>query len=113
MMMPPDVSCAAEIEQGTAQLTMGVGAMLPAGTGEAEMKAEAQPDQFAAAMEEENGGMGRSPSLAKLAALLKSPSLEGLESWETIHPNLLPEFTPRFTVTADPSAQPQLQGDIK
>eukprot|EP01043_Picozoa_sp_COSAG02_P083269 COSAG02_NODE_21321_length_793_cov_1.240634_1_plen_41_part_01 len=39
MMMPPDVSCAADIEQGTAQLTMGVGAMLPAGTGEAEMKA--------------------------------------------------------------------------
>ena len=73
----------------------------------------ADTDAFATAMEEEMGGIGRSASLAKLASLLKSPSLEGLESWETIHPNMLPEFTPRFTVTADPSAQPQLNGDVR
>ncbi len=113
MMPPAPHDEAAEIEQGTAQLTMkqGIGTMLP-GSGEAE--AAQSSDPFAAAMEEEiPGGMERSPSLAKLAALLKSPSLEGLQSWETIHPNLLPEFTPRFTVTADPSAEPQLQGDFK
>ena len=54
-----------------------------------------------------------SSSSRKLAALLKSPSLEGLDSWETIHPDLLPEFTPRFTVTADPSLEPQLEGDAR
>ena len=115
MMPPAPRDVAAEIEQGTAQLTMEqeIGTMLP-GSGAHSTEAAQPADPFAAAMEEEiPGGMERSPSLAKLAALLKSPSLEGLQSWETIHPNLLPEFTPRFTVTADPSAQPQLQGDVK
>ena len=107
MPLPPDV--ASEIEQGTAQLKVGMGNMpaappVTAGTA-------GQLEQFSA-MQEEPTGMERSPSLAKLAALLRSPSLEGLQSWETIHPNLLPEFTPRFTVTADPCAQPQLQGDV-
>jgi hypothetical protein len=44
--------------------------------------------------------MQRTSSLAALAALLQSPSLEGLDSWDTIQPDLLPDFTPRFTQTA-------------
>ena len=113
MMMPPPPRTdahaypAAEIEEGTAQLTVGMAALPPAS------QPPATQDEFASPEIGDGSTLGRSPSLAKLAALLKSPSLEGLDSWETIHPDLLPEFTPRFTVTANPSLEPQLEGDAR
>ena len=116
MMMPPPPARqepraaqafhATELAESTEQMTEAMSALPPA---------SAMPDMAGAfaSPEGEPGGMPRSASLAQLAALLKSPSLEGLDSWETIHPELLPEFTPRFTVTAGNDlnlAGPELQG---
>ena len=98
---------ASEQQISTQQITEAMSALPPA--------SQPPPSLASASMEygspEGEPGMPRSASLAQLAALLKSPSLEGLDSWETIHPELLPEFTPRFTVTAGPQLAPQLQGE--
>lgn len=39
-----------------------------------------------------------------LAGVPQSPSLEGLESWDTIQPDILPDFTPRFAKTKSEQA---------